>query len=366
MNKKLLIVFIITAMLGLLIFFFKQFPRWTPLGTSLVLNGSFELVYKHWERFGSENTVFQDDSDGTRLLIKNNPGEFSGIYQEISLLPQNPLYLVSCDSGVQIEKRPGSKPWQAPSCVIIPKDDLGNLVWKEMRWFKNFNKNLRPGHFEKYLSFPENRKKAVIVIHIEDAQATLTLDNLELTPVKISPSRKQTEILLLGFSIAIFFWLCSMLPPVRGKWLLVMVASATALGMILPDFLLKEIFRAFHYSSCPTPVNSLSPNPWGLLNFPFIHSDDSLSLVKATSHFSLYLILSLFSVILYRSSPPFFILFNLVSFGVFTEVLQFFTLSRIPEFNGFRMNLFGILLGFTLGFIFLEYKKRNPLPPSFS
>jgi len=75
------------------------------------------------------------------------------------------------------------------------------------------------------------------------------------------------------------------------------------------------------------------------------------------SHFGLYGILGGLSAFFYKEKKIFFLFLNLLLFACFTELSQFFTLTRVPGLGEWRLNLFGALTG--LGCVRLFLKKSQ-------
>ena len=346
-----------------MILFFNLVPRWNEVSPNLVLNGAFTEDYKHWTLHGQGSNYLQKDLQGTRLHLTGKYGTFQGISQEIRLPDIPSLYAFSFTAQVMYKTKKQCPFWHNPSVFMVYKDSLGNPVWKDMRILRIFSKNQKNLRTQRILDFPDGVKSVFFVTQIDGAEADYVSGDFELKAVSPAPVYQWIEraFILSGFFLFIGgIWL---LPSEKYKWLLSFFLVSLLAAMILPNTRLVYLTRIFWDWSTAAPViKAALSNPWSLQNNPHISPDTSLSFIKALSHFCSFTLICIGAFAVYSRYSPVRVFSSLIFYALFSELIQNFTVSRYAEWNGFQMNLLGLISGLIISLVYSVFQKtpRDP------
>jgi len=115
------------------LFFFTQTNRFEHLTNNLILNGGFELNYKHWVNDGSGKSYLQEDFDGTHLnLDGGEEGKYIAVFQKIILQDSYPLFLFEGEIEAKFYSTDCSRSY--PALYLAYEDSSNAIIFDDIQF----------------------------------------------------------------------------------------------------------------------------------------------------------------------------------------------------------------------------------------
>jgi len=349
-------LFILFCILIINLVFFTQINRFQHLTDNLILNGGFELSYKHWINDGVGKSYLQEDCDGTHLKLDGGEkGEYVAISQKIIL--KESCSLLSFEGDVEAKFHLVNNSLNYPVIYLAYEDSSNGIIFDDIKIISLFKKDHSFKRIRKLIQIPEDVRSIFLVAVVENPFSSLKLNNLKLFSVIQKSSYLIFQVILLLIDFIFFCFSFVLILKQKRGWVIAVTGSLIMIGMVMPDCLLRFLVQLIplNNSSILTSVNM--ENFWSLSRYPYVMNELFLWQLKSWTHFISFFILSFFTFFLYRDRNQKVIFFSLLLMGCFSEIIQSFTVSRVSTIYSLGLNIVGILTALII--INIVIRKKN-------
>jgi len=350
-------LFVLFCILIINLVFFTQINRFKHLTENLILNGGFELSYKHWINDGDGKSYLQEDCDGTHLkLDSGRKGEYVAISQKIIL--KDNYSLLSFEGDVEVKFHLVNSSSSYPAIYLAYEDSSNGIIFDDIKIISLFKKEHSFKTIRKFIQIPEDATSIFFVAVVEKPFSSLKLNNLKLFPVIQESSCRIFQIILLIIDLIFFCFSFILIFKQKRVWIIAVTGTLIMIGMVTPNFILRSLVQLIPLNNFSILTSVDMENFWSLSRYPYIMNELFLWQLKSWTHFISFFILSFSTFFVYRDKNQKVIFSSLLLAGCFAEIVQSFTVSRVSTIYSLGLNIVGILTALIIINIVIR-KKDN-------
>lgn len=327
------------------ILFFNTYDRYVAIGPELLTNTHFHGNLIEWD-FPRQDTSVQIPDEDIVRLHSDNPANMINFSQDIPIVKQYPLLLLSCDIKIRdVPRHKGGR--NAARVILVSHDEKGVPMYHLPHAAAILSGTHDWEHHERVFAVHGDSPRVRMSVQLDHTSGTMWVKNLSLRPLAESASFhrfRNTAILLWTFAalwVAIPLARSSLTNTHRST--IIALALAIMFGVLMPESL-KERIGSTLIPDMAT-LSAKSPDSATFRFTPLLLAPD----IYKAGHFLMFAMLAITAF--YRKPYPFSrvqMLGYLLLFAFVTEVLQLLVAGRSAQFGDVLIDSAGIVTGWML------------------
>jgi len=350
-------IFVVIVLLFATISLFKSVQRYQPTGPELLRNNNFEKGLVGWSRRGGEGTI--NIASGVIALKNLDASQSVEILQVLDEFPEQKSLLMTAEISTENLKT-GSKYWHYARVDLFARNAQGKYLYKKPHNLARIMESIKWKQFSNVFNVADNVSELVVKAQLARSTGIMRVRNLSLLPVTTRYAFTLAKNILLVIWCVALVWIA--IPAVSGIGFnmatgsLCFVVLTISVAILIPDSAIDKF-----QNTIPTAYPEFLPT---------LSIDDKLigemgqnkleylrELAAKGIHFLLFFAASLVAQFAWPLSHGATRFIYLIIFAAVTEVLQFFAIGRSPSLEDWLINASGILLAFTLLWVFNRIRK---------
>lgn len=330
---------------------FNFVPRYKADSGELLFNGDFQKGLAGWkQQSGGGNRI---EKSGIAVLENSRSSHAVFLRQSIPV-SKVPILMKLTGEAWAVGIVEGEADWHKARFSLVARDKSGKILWNFPHQIKVSRTTKDWRTYSRVFKIPSEAVEVIAGMEIIRATGVMHVRSVNLTQVKeYFGFSIAANILQLLWGAAIFWFGNSLLKLFDSKLikgLLLVICAVIIFGVLTPCWM-KNIILADVEDGYSNFIGYFSHTFPGLIAQLQLETTPPISL-DIFGHFVLFAMLA-FICRIRRSCcniQPLFI--NLLLFASTTEVLQFFTFGRNPEFTDWMVDSSGLLFGLALSGMF--------------